>query len=140
MQRFSLTNVLYTWTSMANGDSFGPQFGTNDYFTVRFTNTDTAAIQDVDLANFRNGNSTILDQWQHVDLSSLDASRLSISFLGSRSNAFGITTPTYVALDNVAVAAVPEPSSLALLAAGGASVAWHRRRRRRIRLPHENTP
>ncbi|MGN6134270.1 MAG: DUF4465 domain-containing protein [Aureliella sp.] len=135
--RFSalqLTNTLYAWSSMALGDPFTPKFTAGDYFTVRFTNPDTSASKDVDLADFRNGNSLILDQWQQVDLSSLGASRLSVSFLGSRANAFGLTTPTYVALDNVAVssiAAVPEPSSLALLGLGGAIIAWRRRRGRR---------
>jgi hypothetical protein len=42
---------------------------------------------------------------------------------------FGINTPTYVALDNLVLVAVPEPSGMVILA-GGVVVAARRLRRR----------
>ena len=130
-----ITNTLYTWTAIVTPE-YGAQFGNNDFFKVTFTNTDTLASKDVYLADYRNGANFVLDTWQSVDVSSLSASNLGITFSGTKASPWGLLTPTYVALDNVAVAsvtAVPEPSSFALLGAAGAISLWYRRRARSAR-------
>lgn len=131
-QGLSLTNTYWTWSSVM-GQAYDQPFVAGDYFTVSFTNADTLESVNYDLADFRNGNSLILSDWREVNLESLNASRLSVSFLGSRDfPPLGLETPSYVAIDNVAVAsisAVPEPSSIALLSLGGGILFWHRRRR-----------
>lgn len=134
-----ITNTLYTWSSLALGDPFagGPMTngggtgrfaGQDDFFTVRFTNTATAAFLDFNLADYRGNTDSVNLNWQSFNLSSLAASQLSISFLGSRETNFNdppdppfyfMDTPAYAAFDNIAViTAVPEPSSACLLLVG----------------------
>ena len=131
-QGLSLTNTYWTWSSVM-GQAYDQPFVAGDFFTVRFSNADTPGYLDVNLADFRDGKSLIVNDWSDVNLSSLNASRLNVSFLGSRDGPLGLETPSYVALDDVAVAsisAVPEPSSIALLSLGGGIALWQRRRRR----------
>lgn len=149
-QSLSLTNTLYTWNSMANGDPFaGPKFangggtgrfaGQDDFFTVRFENTSTQSFLDFNLADFRGATDTINDTWQAFNLSPLQASQLSISFLGSRESNFVpppgdpvyfLDTPAYAAVDNIGViSAVPEPGSIALIGLGSVLALRYRRRR-----------
>lgn len=140
-----VTNTTYTRLSMANGDSFAKQFGgasgnDPDFFQVNFTGFDAldgsgTAIGSVtvDLADFRfddNSQDFILSDWSNVDLSSIAAAQsLRLSFASSDVGGFGINTPTYVAIDNLSLTAVPEPSSLGLLL-GVALCGLHRRARR----------
>lgn len=147
-----ITNTLYTWNSLANGDTFagGPMSngggtgrftGQDDFFTVRFTNTATSAFLDFNLADYRGDADNVNSNWQSFSLFSLDASQLSISFLGSRETNYNdppdppvyfMDTPAYAAFDNVGVvnvSVVPEPSSLCLVSAIIVGVV-----RRRIRI------
>ena len=143
-----LTNTLYTWTSMNNGDAFaGPPFrngggtgrnlGQDDFFTVRFQNTLAPnSFLDFNLADFRGATDFILGTCTPVsfDLSPLGARQLSISFLGSRETnvsppndppLYFLDTPLYLAMDNIrvaSIASVPEPGSLALVLLVG--LAW----------------
>ncbi len=61
----------------------------------------------------------ILEGWQRIDLTSLGmVSSLSFSMDSSDKGDFGINTPTYFALDDLTVTAVPEPGTAALLTLG----------------------
>ena len=71
------------------------------------------------LADFRDDASLIVDEWTGFSLTALGEARsILISFASSDVGAYGINTPTYVALDDFTLAAVPEPGSLVLLACG----------------------
>ena len=136
-----IANTLYTWNSIANGDPFsGPAMGNgggtgrftgqDDFFTVRFTNTANSAFLDFNLADYRGNADSVVNSWQSYNLLSLQATQLSISFLGSRETNYNdpadppvyfLDTPAYAAMDNVSVVsitAVPEPSSCVLMLAG----------------------
>ncbi|MFM7243570.1 MAG: DUF4465 domain-containing protein, partial [Planctomycetaceae bacterium] len=72
-----------------------------------------------------------LATWDWFDLSSLGTvDRIEFSFDGSDKGIFGLNTPAYFAMDDLTVAAVPEPT-VAVIAATVAIVAIVRRRRTR---------
>jgi hypothetical protein len=137
-----LVNTTYTALTIRDGDpnnfSSG-QYDAGDYLSVTFTGnsaldgtgTPTGSATFF-LADFRGGNSLIVDEWTDFSLASLGLARsIVIDFASSDIGEWGINTPTYVALDNLTLAAVPEPSSAVLLACGvlaGLAVrrAWRR--------------
>ncbi len=129
----SLTNTTYTYFSMLNGDSFAKKFAAGDFYRVTFTGYDQVQSNGAatgnatgsvvfSLADFTSANSAqhfILNSWSNLNLSSLGlAKAVRLSFSSSDVGAFGINTPTYLALDNLVITAVPEPGSLGLVAVG----------------------
>jgi hypothetical protein len=126
-----LTNTTYSALSMRNGDSFAKKFGgpsggepdllsvtLNGYDSLGGTGTLIGAVT-VNLADFRFTESSqdfILDSWQNVSLSSIaNARSVSLTFFSTDVGSFGINTPTFVALDNLRLTAVPEPPGIALV-------------------------
>jgi hypothetical protein len=125
-----LTNITYAALIMRDGDPFhfARQFGPGDWFKVIITGLDQSqqplAVPPVEfyLADYRNiggAPSYIVDHWTTVSLSSLAGARYLVFSLDSTdSGQYGINTPAYVALDNLVVAQVPEPSTWLLAASG----------------------
>ncbi|MFW6146432.1 MAG: DUF4465 domain-containing protein [Planctomycetota bacterium] len=122
-----VTNTTYAYLSMRDGDAFAKQFGgptgdDPDWFALTVTglhadgSTNTL---DVDLADFRfadNAADYILDEWTWVDLSGLGpVVGLAFTLSSSDMGPDGMNTPAYFALDGLAV---PEPTTLLLMAAG----------------------
>jgi hypothetical protein len=120
-----VTNTTYTYLTMKNGDPFGftHAFGPGDFLLLDirgYNGLDGTGqlVGEVDfyLANFLDSNSLIVDTWQTLDLSSL-AGAESLRF-GLRSNdndpKYGMNTPAYVAVDDLQLNLVPEPSSVVL--------------------------
>lgn len=138
-----LTNTTYAALSMRDGDSFAKKFGGptgNDPDFFRLTihgfdaaNAPTGAVEFY-LADYRfadNSLDYIVSQWTLVDLTPLgSAARLEFGLDSSDNGMFGMNTPAYFALDNLAVTPAPEPGSL-MLAALGAMLAARRRRDQR---------
>lgn len=130
-----LTNTTYAALDMTNGGIFGSKaFGgasgdDPDFFAVTLTGYDASHTQTgavtFYLADFRFENNAldyIVDEWTTVDLTGLgiDVATIELSFSSSDTGAFGINTPTYVALDNLTYAsAIPEPATAAALAGVG---------------------
>ena len=145
-QSVLLTNNTYAALDILNGSGFAKKFGgasgdDADWFTVTFTgyDADDAVTGSVTfyLADYRFANNAldyVVSDWTSVDLTGLGSGVKSITLALDSSDVgmFGVNTPTYVALDNLNFAAVPEPSAsaalvgLAVLAAGAS-----RRRPRR---------
>ena len=126
-----ITNTTYAFLSMRDGDAFAKQFGGDsgddpDFFSITFTGfsglqgTGSQTGQATfDLADYRfddNSLDYIVDEWTQFGLTDLNNARsVSLSFDSSDVGNFGINTPLYVALDNLALTAVPEPGSLSLV-------------------------
>lgn len=124
-------NTTYTALSMRDGDSFAKKFGGGagtdpDFLRLEITGRDAAGAPtgrvDVYLADFRADDPAqdyILDGWRHADLASLGTvTALDFALVSSDVGEFGMNTPAYFAMDDLAVASVPEPSEIALLAGG----------------------
>ncbi len=143
-----LSNNTYAALSMLNGDSFAKKFGgatgdDPDFFRVILTGFDDVDGFDgtggavgsvtVNLADYTfadNSQDYILGDWLEVDLSSLSNVRsVAIEFESSDVGQFGINTPTYVALDNLTLTAIPEPNSVALLGLSAIGFLIQRRNR-----------
>ena len=115
--------------------------GGHDFLRVTFTGFDAedgtgATVGSITryLADFRadksdnpdagvfSGADYVLDQWLQVDFSGLAGARsITFGIEGSDVGPFGLNTPAYVAIDTLSLssaAAVPEPSSLLLVAVG----------------------
>ncbi|MEO8627357.1 MAG: DUF4465 domain-containing protein [Betaproteobacteria bacterium] len=126
------TNTTYAALSMLNGDTFAKKFGgasgnDQDFFKLTIIGKDalgaTTGTVDYYLADYRFSNNAadyVRNAWGVVDLTSLGAvSSLGFELASSDSGQFGINTPAYFAMDNLAVIAVPEPGTPLLLLAGG---------------------
>ncbi len=111
-----VTNTTYAALSMQNGDSFAKKFGgpdgnDPDFLLLTITGKDAAdavtGTVEFYLADYRfadNGLDYIIDQWNEVDLRPLAASRsLEFSVSSSDVGAFGINTPAFFAIDDIAL-------------------------------------
>ncbi|WP_020475027.1 DUF4465 domain-containing protein [Zavarzinella formosa] len=126
-QTLWISNTTYDALSMRNGDQFAKKFGgatgnDPDFLLLTITGKDSggAAIGTLDfyLADYRfadNSLDYIVDKWTPVDVSSLgNAASLEFSIAGSDVGAFGLNTPSYFALDNVAMEDVTPPTVISI--------------------------
>lgn len=137
----AVTNTTYAGLSMRLGDGFAKRFGgadgtDPDFLKLTITGLSAAGLVtgsvDTYLADFRFADSAqdhVLDQWRTVDLSGLGmVQSLRFSMASSDTGEFGMNTPAYFAMDNLSVTAVPEPSTWALVLAGGCLLVAKRKR------------
>lgn len=134
---FRIANTTYTALTMKNGDQYGFSaplppggwFATTAIGRLGATTTGSATFY---LADLRGASPPgILATWEWFDLAPLGTvDRIEFDFSGSDTGAFGLNTPRYFAMDDLTVAAVPEPT-VAVIAATVAIVAVVRRRRTR---------
>jgi len=150
MQSVDLTNSTYAAISLRDDDGFAKKFGgitgnDPDLFGVRLKGYDNfggtgnlLGSVSVNLADYRfadNSQDFILSNWQNVSLSSIASARsVSLEFFSTDVGGFGINTPTYLALDNLRLTAVPEPSTLALVGLVTSALAFRRYRTKRAKV------
>lgn len=116
-----ITNTSYAYYAMLNGNAPAKKFGGGsgddpDWYLVTFTGKDasdtvTGEIEFY-LADFRstdNSEDYIIDVWTAVDLSGLgQVKTVEFSVSSSDTGDFGINTPTYFAIDNIAIDECPD--------------------------------
>lgn len=111
----NLTNATYTALSMQDGDAFAHEFGDPSnsaggldslVLTIYALDSDTLHTNDsvnFYLADFTDGNSLIVNTWESLDLSSLGTvTGLDFKLTSSDNGQWGMNTPAYFALDNLA--------------------------------------
>lgn len=109
-----VTNSTYAYLSMRDGDSFAKKFGGEtgkdpDYYFLTIKKYSGGAISDdsinVYLADYRFTDASkdyIVKDWKYVDLTVLgEVDSLILSLTSSDVGAFGMNTPSYVAIDEV---------------------------------------
>ena len=110
-----LTNSTYTYYSMRDGDAFAKKFGGEtgedpDFFKVTFRKMKDGVMGsdsvEFFLADYRSNNSSedyLVDEWVWVDLSVLgEADSLLAELSSSDIGSFGMNTPAYFCIDQVA--------------------------------------
>lgn len=111
---------MFTTPLQTNGEEFSVIF--RGWSEMGGSGTETGSVMFV-LGRYASDTRTIVTDWTLVDLTGLgEAASISLDFASYDENAWGIVTPTYVALDNLTLTAVPEPGTWALLV-GAAAVA-----------------
>lgn len=115
VQSIDICNSTYTALSMKNGDAFSRKFGgetgnDKDFLKITIEGYDLSgkvtSTLDVYLADFRSDNNSedyIIGSWKKVDISSLGAvNKIGFKFDSSDKGDWGINTPCYFCLDNIA--------------------------------------
>ncbi len=131
LHTIDLANTTYAALSMRDGDRFSKKFGgatgnDPDLFRVTLRGYSEANRSGnvtgsifFDLADYRfadNSLDFIRSDWTRLDLSGLGLVRsIGFEFTSTDVGEFGINTPTYFAMDNLNLTAVPEPPSHLLL-------------------------
>ena len=101
---FYYTNDAWTVDAILNGDGMSPgKFEANDWLKCTVTGTRAdGSTASVDIMLAENGN--YVKDWQWADLSSLGrVTALSFAFDGTKKNDWGLTTPTYICVDDIQV-------------------------------------
>ncbi len=143
-----LCNTTYAALAMLQGDSFTQPFGETDRFTLVITGVDASGqslSQRITLAQWDSAqnaldlnpsNADSLTGWFDVNLHDLGfrGNEIALSFESTDMGAWGMNTPSYIALGEVVVSretpAVPEPSTwCTLVGILGVGLGVARRRR-----------
>lgn len=107
LKSMMVCNGTYACLDMRDGSGYGKKFADGDWFKVTIAGytgeTQTGAVEYY-LADFRDGKTFINNSWEQVDLTPLGApEKVVFTFDGSDKGDYGLNTPKYVFIDNIAV-------------------------------------
>lgn len=138
---FRIANTTYTYGIMTEVDPNGfssPLPAGEGWFATTaigfrggmITGSATFSLADLRSASFVG----VRAGWEWFDLTPLrEVDRIEFTFDGSDLGAYGLNTPAYFVMDDLTIAAVPEPGTWALLGGGVAAWGISRCRRRAVR-------
>jgi len=139
LSSLQINNTRTTAEILENGNAFATAFGPNDRFEV-ILNSIRIDIVDGEEQIIVLGSSepiplaigtSIVRDWTTIDIEGTaieNATTIGLEFRSTDVGGFGINTPTYLAIDNLTLVAVPEPSACLLVLLGGLGLARRRRR------------
>lgn len=104
-----ITNTAWVKDAVFNGDGMSDEFTKGDYCSVKISGVNADGTYtdpiEIPLADFRADDEAdyyCLDTWQWHPLDSLgDVTGLRFEFFSTKRNSYGITTPSYVCIDNL---------------------------------------
>ena len=140
LQSLQLNNTRTTAYILENGNSSADPFGPGDLFEVIFNSISVDIVNGMEqvtvLASsdpfvLANGTSFVSD-WTTFDLEGTaveNASTIGLEFRSTDVGPFGINTPTFLAVDNLALVAVPEPTTFVFVLFGGLGAILRRSKR-----------
>lgn len=109
LKGFWYTNDAWTVDAILNGDGMSPgKFEAEDWLSCYIMPTPangglSGALYEISLAK----DGDYVKEWKYCDLSGVDAFKditsISFSFDGSKKNDWGLTTPTYICIDDVVI-------------------------------------
>lgn len=109
LKGFWYTNNAWTVDAILNGDGMTPgKFEAEDWLSCYITPTPadgslSGARYEISLAK----DGDYVKEWKYCDLSDVDAfkniSSISFGFGGSKANDYGLTTPTYICIDDMVI-------------------------------------
>ena len=110
LKGFWYTNNAWTVDAILNGDGMSPgKFEAADFLTcvVYPTPADENLMSGARLELNLAKDGDYVKEWQYCDLSGVDAFKniksISFGFEGSKKNDFGLTTPTYICIDDIVI-------------------------------------
>lgn len=100
-----INNTTYAYKEVKNGSAFSKKFESGDWFKLTisgyYAKSETAKV-DIYLADFRDGKSFIMKNWQKVDVSKLGkVDSISFSLSSTDNGDWGMNTPAYACIDNI---------------------------------------
>ena len=104
---FWYTNDAWTVDAILNGDGMTPgKFEADDFLTcIMYPDNGQLSGARIEIPLAKDGD--YVKDWQYCDLSDVDACKnvtsLSFSFEGSKANDYGLTTPTYICIDDIEI-------------------------------------
>jgi hypothetical protein len=104
---FWFTNDAWTVDAILNGDGMSPgKFEADDYLTcIMYPDNGMVSGARIEIPLASDGQ--YVNDWVYCDLSDTDVcknvSSLSFSFEGSKANDYGLTTPTYICIDDIEI-------------------------------------
>lgn len=103
-----VTNSAWVVDAILKGDGMEDRFAEGDMLSLTITGIKadgTSAVMEIPLADYRAENDAdrwYLDSWQWVDLSPLgEVKSVEWAMSSTKANSHGMTTPSYVCLDNI---------------------------------------
>ena len=99
-----VNSTCYILNVMRNGNTFSPALGDGDEIKIHDTGYDAAGAETGTVSLLFATKDRMITSWTAWDLSSLGAVvKVRFSISGGPSTAYGMTTPTYYAIDDVTV-------------------------------------
>lgn len=108
IDNLEINNSTQAALSILNGDSFAKKFENGDWFKVTMTGYDNSnnVIKAIDfyLADYRDGKTNVIKEWTNVSLAELgEVNKVVFTLSSSDNGEFGMNTPAYLCVDNIAV-------------------------------------
>lgn len=108
LKGFWYTNNAWTVDAILNGDGMTPgKFGPTDWLKCTIAPTPAEGVGGARYDLYLAKDGDYVKDWQYCDLSNVDAFKniksIAFSFDGTKKNDYGLTTPTYICIDDLVI-------------------------------------
>lgn len=103
-----VNNSTYLTLTVLNGYGMSSKFEDGDWFKITITGYNVAGEKgksvEFYLADYRDGKTTIIEDWTKISLAELgEVNKINFTLQTSDMNDYGMLTPAYVCVDNIAI-------------------------------------